>query len=313
MVNRIAQYSTLVAFVACMISSEGFAREEIAVDDDTGRSVRLEAPAKRIVSLAPHLTELLYEAGAERRIVGADVHSDHPSSARQIPRIGDAFSIDMERLLQLQPDLVVAWRSGNSRKTLARLRALSIPVFESEPHRLDDIPHTIERLGVLAGTTVEARARADGFRRRLGELAGQYAGKAPLRVFYEVWHRPLMTIGDHHLIADALATCGARNALPGLISVTATPAREAVLLADPDAIVVASGDPGAQRSWERWRNLRSARDGGIFRIDPERMHRPTSRILGEVSLLCRRLDDLRGRSGGSAILAPGSATVGSMP
>lgn len=313
MVSPVAALAKLLALLAGLLASAGCAGAQIVVDDDSGHSVRLGAPAQRIVSLAPHLTELLFEAGAEQRIVGADVHSDYPTAARQITRIGDAFSIDMERLLQLRPDLVVAWRSGNARKTLARLRALSIPVFESEPYRLEDIPRTIERLGMLAGTTNEAGARADRFRRRRGELAARYAGKAPLRVFYEVWHRPLMTIGASHLIADALATCGARNVLPGLTSVTAMPAREAVLLADPDAIVVASGDAGTQRSWAQWRHLRAARTHGILHIDSERMHRATSRILDEVGLLCRRLDDLRGRSGGSAILAPGSATVGSMP
>lgn len=312
MVNGTRALCAWVVLLAGLFAPEGSASQDIAVVDDGGRSVHLAVPAKRIVSLSPHLTELLFEAGAGQRIAGADMHSDYPPAARQIPRIGDAFSVDMERLLHLQPDLVVAWRSGNSHKTLARLRALSIPVFESEPQRLEDIPRTIERLGLLAGTQKEAQGRADGFRRRLGEIATLHAGKRALRVFYEVWHRPLMTIGEPHILTDALATCGARNALPGLMSVTATPAREAVLLADPDAIVIASGDAHAQRSWEQWRHLRSARDGGIFRIDPERMHRPSSRILDEVRSLCRRLDDLRSRSGGSAILAPGSATIGSI-
>src|SRR5690606_32931687 len=127
--------------------------------------------------------------------VGADVHSDHPPSARRIERVGDAHGIDMERVLRLRPDLVVAWSSGNARKTLARLRALSIPVFESEPRRLEDIARTVERLGALAGTAPQAHAGAAHFRERLAALAARHAGKRPLRVFYEIWHRPLMTIG----------------------------------------------------------------------------------------------------------------------
>lgn len=315
MVRTLASLAISIALLSSLFSSAGFAQgpAERDIIDDSGYTVRLDRPAMRIVSLAPHLTELLFEAGAERSIVGADIHSDYPPVARQIPRLGDAFGIDLERLVQLRPDLVVAWRSGNARKTLARLRELSIPVFESEPNRLDDIPRTIEKLGALAGTTGAARAAAKRFRHRLEALTMRYSGRRPIRVFYEIWHRPLMTIGDHHLIADALRTCGARHSLTGLTSVTATPSREAVLLADPEVIVVASGDANAQRSWQRWSRLQAVRHGGVFRIDAERMHRPTSRMLDEVQLMCARLDDLRGRAGGSAILAPGSATVGSMP
>ena len=275
--------------------------------------MRLNAAAKRIVSLSPHLTEMLFEAGADARIVGADAHSDYPLPARQIARIGDAYGVDMERLLGLRPDLVVAWSSGNARKSLARIRALSIPVFESEPQRLEDIPRTVERLGVLAGTSTQARVRALQFRQHLAALAAEHAGKRRLRVFYEIWQRPLMTVGNKHLIADALATCGAQNVFAGLSAVTATPTREAVLLADPDAIVVASSDPGALQPWMQWRQLRAVRRHGVIRIDPQRMHRPTSRILDEVTGLCGRLDELRDRADGSAILAPGSAIVGSTP
>jgi iron complex transport system substrate-binding protein len=259
--------------------------------------VRLEAPAKRIVSLAPHLTELLFEAGAGARIVGADVHSDHPPSARRIERVGDAHGIDMERVLRLRPDLVVAWSSGNARKALARLRALSIPVFESEPRRLVDIARTVERLGALAGTAPQAHAGAAHFRERLAALAARHAGKRPLRVFYEIWHRPLMTIGNRHLIVDALATCGAHSAFADVAAVTAAPAREAVLLADPDAIVVASHDAGALDAWRQWRHLRAVREEALIRIDPEPMHRPTSRMIDAVAGLCGRLDELRARSG----------------
>lgn len=313
MVTRRISFLGLALLAAWLPAVAGQAVADVVVVDDGGFTVRLGAPAQRIVSLSPHLTELLFEAGAERSIVGADAHSDYPPAAREIIRIGDARGIDMEGLLRLRPDLVVAWRSGNSRTVLARLRALAIPVFESEPKRLEDIPRTIERLGVLAGTREHARLRAEQFNRRLSALASRYSAERPLRVFYEIWHRPLMTVGDPHLIADALATCGARSALPGLAGVTATPSREAVLLADPDAIVVASVDPGGATQWRKWRQLQAVRRQGIIRIDPERIHRPTSRMLDELTVLCGRIDELRGPSGGSAILAPGSAIVGSMP
>lgn len=313
MVKPVPKVFRRFALLACVAPCIALANDSVSVLDDRGHTVRLKAAATRIVSLSPHLTELLFEAGAAGSLVGADAHSDYPAAARQIARIGDAYGVDMERLLALQPDLVVAWSSGNARKTLARVRALSIPVFESEPQRLEDIPRTLERLGELAGTSTQAHARALHFRRQLAALANEHARKRRLRVFYEIWHRPLMTVGNNHLIADALATCGAQNVFGGLSAVTATPAREAVLLADPDAIVVASSDPGALKPWMQWRQLRAVRTQGVIRIDPQRMHRPTSRILDEVTGLCGRLDELRDRADGSAILAPGSAIVGSIP
>lgn len=265
------------------------------VVDDQGRRVQLNAPAQRIVSLAPHLTELLFEAGAAERIVGAAAYSDYPEAARRIPRVGDAHGVDLERIVRMRPDLVVAWASGTPRRTIERIHRLGIPLFESEPRRLEDIPRTLERLGVLAGSGDIAHARAQAFRDRRDALVAAHAGKRSLRVFYEVWNRPLMTVGPDHLIADALQHCGARSVFGERRTPVATPAREAVLLSDPDAIVVASPAPGAVAPWLRWQRLRAVRDRAVFTTDPQTMHRPTSRMLAPLASLCARLEPLRRR------------------
>jgi len=265
------------------------ARADIEVVDDAGRRVRLAAPARRIVSLSPHLTELLFQAGAGTHVVGAAAFSDFPLEAQAVPRIGDARGLDVERILGLGPDLVVAWGSGNSRRTIDRLRRLGLQVFESEPARLDDIARTVVSFGVLAGTEAGANRSASEFRAKLQGIAQTYRQHAALRVFYQIWDRPLLTVNGGHFITDALAACGASNAFGSMAGLTAAPSREAVLLADPDAIVVATLERGAVAGWLRWPALRASRHDRVIAVDPAVLHRPTLRIVEGIDDLCRKL------------------------
>lgn len=282
----------------CLLAG-GAAAAAVGVEDDSGRSVRLAEPARRIVSLAPHLAELLFAAGAGAAIVGAAEYSDYPPAARSIPRIGDARALDLERVVALRPDLIVAWTSGTPRRQLERLRALGHAVFENEPAGLDSIASTIERLGILAGTPAEAKAHAARFRAELARLRSAYAGRAPVRTFYQVAERPLVTVSAGHVIAEALALCGAVNVFAHDRQWFPQPSREAVLLAQPAAIVVAAA-PG-QRSaalapWRRWHGLRAVAEGRLYTVDPDFLHRATPRILAGIETLCRHIEDAR--SGG---------------
>lgn len=280
----------VLAIVICAASG-GTARAGAGVEvlDDAGRRIRLASPAQRIVSLSPHLTELLFDAGAGGRVVGAAEFSDHPEAAKRIPRIGDARGLDLERIVALRPDLVLAWRSGNSRRTVDRLRRLGVAVYESEPTRLEDIASTLDRLGALAGSRDQARVQADGYRARLADIVGRHAGMSRLRIFYQVWERPLLTVDRQHIIGDAFAVCGAVGVFARLPAITSSPSREAVLLADPDVIVVADASPRAAEAWTRWKQLRAVRSGRVVSVDPERLHRPTLRMLDAVEDLCRRI------------------------
>jgi len=261
----------------------------VEVFDDAGNRIRLDAPVRRIVSLSPHLTELLFDAGAGQWIVGAAAFSDYPVEARAIPRIGDARGLDIEGIARTRPDLVVAWTSGNPRRTIDRLRRLGLRVFESEPAQLADIPSTLIRLGRLAGTEETARVGAAAFNDRLAQLEARRPVGPPVQVFYQIWDRPLLTVNGRHLIAQALQTCGAKNVFGHLPGLTAAPSREAVVLADPDAIAVASNAPDALRPWTKWPQSRAMRSGKVFAVDPEILHRPTLRILDAVEDLCAKL------------------------
>ncbi|MCC7080132.1 MAG: cobalamin-binding protein [Burkholderiales bacterium] len=263
----------------------------VAAVDDSGLNVQLAQPARRIVTLAPHLTELVFAAGAGGAIVGADAYSDYPAAARAITRIGDAHALDLERIVALRPDLIVAWSSGSPQRQLARLRALGLSVFQNEPRDLDAIAGAIERLGVLAGTEAVAREHAADFRRELARIRADYGHAPLLRVFYQVADRPLVTVSGRHLIADALRACSAINVFGADRHWLPRPSREAVLLADPDAIVVADvpGGADALAPWRRWASLRAVRTQRLLTVDPSTLHRASPRMLVGVESLCLQL------------------------
>ena len=273
-----------------------FARADIAVTDDAGNAVILARPAARIVSLAPHVTELLFAAGAGDRVVAAVEFSNHPEAARQLPRIGSSAAFDLERIAALKPELAIAWGSGNPPGQLAQLRRLGVPVFVSEPRRLGDIPASLRQIGRLTGQSADAEQAAQAFERRLAALTAAQAGKRPVTVFYEIWNQPLMTIGGGHLISAVMALCGGRNVFASLGQPAAAVEREAVLAANPEAIVASGMDearPEWLDEWRRWPQLVAVKRGNLFFVPPDLLQRHTPRILDGATQVCDALQRAR--------------------
>jgi iron complex transport system substrate-binding protein len=263
-----------------------------SVTDDAGRQVSLERPARRIVSLAPHATELLFAAGAGPAVVGVAAWSDHPREAATLPQVGDAHAIDLERVLALDPDLVVAWLSGNNRRQVERLEQAGLTVYYSEPSRLEEVATSLERLGELAGSAAAARAAAASFRAELAGIEADYRGRRPLRVFYEIWHEPPMTLNGRHFVSDALARCNVVNVFAALPALVPTVSAEAVVAARPEAIASGAG-PEAIADWRALKQLPASRSGVLCASDPARMHRPGPRLLAATRELCACLDRAR--------------------
>jgi iron complex transport system substrate-binding protein len=241
-----------LALFACCI---GLGHAEISLRDDSGATLRLAQPARRIVGLAPHVTETLFAAGAGDRLVGAVDYSDYPEAARRLPRVGSHAQLDLEAIVALKPDLAVGWASGNSLAHVAKLRALGIPVFLVEPARIDDIAPGIERLGRLAGTESAARAAATALRERLQALRARHGARPTVRTFYEIWQQPLTTVGGTQIIGDVIRLCGGENVFAGLGALAPRLSVEAVLAADPEAIVASGMDearPEWLDDWRRW-------------------------------------------------------------
>lgn len=261
-----------------------------AVDSD-GRRVSLAAPASRIVSLAPHVTEQLYAAGAGAKVVAASEYSDYPEDARRLPRVASSGAVNLEMVLALKPDLVVAWRLEATAAALARLESLGVPVFYSEPRRLAQIPDTIEALGELAGTAVVARPLADALRKELARLDAAYRKKRPVSVFYQISERPLMTLGGGQFVSDAIALCGGRSIFAGESMMAPVVNVESVLAADPEAILAASSEWHAY--WRRFSGLRAVQANNLFTVQSNEMHRHGPRAIGATARLCRQIDEAR--------------------
>jgi iron complex transport system substrate-binding protein len=278
------------------------AQAAITVTDDSGATVTLDAPAQRVISLAPHVTELLYAAGGGPKMVGAVSYSDYPPEARQLPRVGDNKALDLERIVALKPDLIVVWRHGNAQRQLDRLRELHVPLFFSEPRRLDDVAVSLTKLGRLLGTSASADAAAAAYRADIARLRARYANRPSVSVFYQVWDRPLMTLNSEHMISDVIALCGGRNVFADLQPLVPTVSTEAVLAANPEAIVTAA--PGATRpdttlpqldAWRTWPNLAAVAHNNLFAIDGDLINRPAPRIAQGARQFCEDLELARSR------------------
>ncbi|RKP44846.1 cobalamin-binding protein [Trinickia fusca] len=288
--------------VSYALASSPPARAAISVVDDAGATVTLAAPATRVVSLAPHVTELVYAAGGGTRLVGAVSYSDYPSAAKSLPRVGSNTAIDLERIVALKPDLIVVWRHGNDSRAFERLKALGIPIFHSEPHRLEDVATNVERLGKLLDTSPTADAAARAYRADIAHLRARYAQRPSVTVFYQVWDRPLMTLNGTHIVSDVIALCGGRNVFGELAPLVPTVSTEAVLAANPEAIVTAKA--GATKpdaplpsldAWRAWPTLTAVARGNLFAIDGDLINRPGPRLAQGAAQLCEDLELARSR------------------
>jgi iron complex transport system substrate-binding protein len=290
----------LLQFVlsAALALVSAMANAEITLADDSGRRVTLKQPAQRIISLTPHLTELVFAAGAGSHLVGTVEFSNYPEAAKAIPRIGDSALLDLERIVDLKPDLILVWQHGNAQRQLDKLLSLGIPVFYDQPNRLSDIPRSIERLGRLAGTEAVAAPVVRAFRARESELRKRYAGRAPVRVFYQIWEQPLMTINDDHLISDVIRLCGGQNVMAGLTQLAPVISTEAVLAADPEVIAGATAEPNMRDNldnWKAWPRILAVKRDNLFVIHTDLISRHTPRVLDGAQQMCENLDKARAK------------------
>lgn len=287
-----------LAALAAATPAQAGAERRLCVTDDAARRVCLQQPARRIVSLSPGATELLFDAGAGQRLVGAVSFSDFPEAAKALPQMGSYKRLDLERILALKPDLIIAWRSGNPSAQTERLEALGQTLYYSEPRQLDDVASTLQRFAALAGSAATGDARARQFQEGIGALRQHYQKATPVSVFYEVWEEPLMTVNDEHLISQVLRLCGGVNVFGGLSALAPRIGREAVLDADPDAII--AGGMGEENAawldpWRRFDSLTAVRRGNLFFVAPSTLQRPTPRLLEGAREVCGHLDDARTR------------------
>lgn len=271
----------------------------VSVEDALGREVTLTQPARRIVALAPHIVENLFTAGAGDRLVGVVSYSDWPRAAQQIPQVGSFNAFSLEQIAALAPDLVVMWGSGNGPRALDKLQRLGLPVYVSELRQLGDIPGDIRRLGRLAGTSATADREAAQLEAGFRELAQRYRERRPLPVFYQIWHEPLQTVSGEHLISEVIELCGGRNLFADARGLAPRVSLEAVLAADPEAIIAGGMDsqrPEWLEYWRRFPALQAVHREALLSIHPDLLQRPTARLLNGARELCSALEAIRKRA-----------------
>ncbi len=272
------------------------AQAAITVTDDIGNTIVLQKPAQRIISLSPHVTELIYAAGAGERIVATVKYSDYPAAAKNIPRIGDNRQIDIERVIAMKPDLLIVWMHGAFERQLEPLKKSGIPYFFSDPRKLEQIPETLLKMGAMFGTEKQAQAAARDFSRQLAQLSGRYQSSSNVKVFYQVWGKPLYTLNDQHIVSDVIRTCGGENIFGKLPVAAPTVSLEAVLAENPEVLV--SGDSKNQgasgiEQWKPFTSMLAVKNHNLVAIDGDELNRPGPRIIEGVRAVCEALDIAR--------------------
>lgn len=286
----------MFALLACLAAFKASAA--ITVLDDDGNPVTLQKPAQRVISVAPHVTEMLFAAGGGDRIIAAVSHSDYPEAAKRLPHVGSNRQIDMERVIAMKPDLIVVWMHGSSERQIDQLRVLGIPIYHSEPRKLDDIPASLVKLGKLMGTEPVADAAAAELRQKLASLAKQYANRSPVRLFYQVWDKPLYTLNGTHIVSDAVRLCGGENVFAKMKVTAPVISMEAVLQEDPE-VVVSSAErselDGGVNLWKPFGSMTAVRRANLFRIDGNLLNRSGPRMIAGTAALCEKLELARQR------------------
>lgn len=265
----------------------------IVVHDDAGTTLSLARPAQRIISLAPDETEMLFAAGGHGHVVGVIRYSDYPAAAALLPVVGDVQGLDLERILSLKPDLIVAWGTGTGAQQIQLLRQTGIPVFVAQMRHLADIPDSIQTLGRLMGTQSQADPVAAAMRVKLAGLKSRYANLPPVRLFYQVWDQPLFTLNSQNIVSDAVALCGGVNIFADLKTISPSIDVESVVRANPEAIVGTEEkhpSNGGVMMWKKFPSMLAVQRANLFEIDGNLINRAGPRMIDGTADLCEKLN-----------------------
>tara|TARA_B110001454_G_scaffold218890_1_gene248431 strand:- start:10613 stop:11503 length:891 start_codon:yes stop_codon:yes gene_type:complete len=268
----------------------------ISIIDDEGIEHTFDQPLQRIVSLMPHATELLFEVGAGDHVVGAVQYSDYPEAAKKIPRVGGYSALNIEAIVALKPDLLIAWPEGNRNRELDRLKALGLPILVSDPREFKDIANALFIYGKITDNNEQAAKAIATFNKKLTYLRNTYSEQEKVSVFYQVWNAPLMTQNGNTFISRAIEVCGGINIFSDLPMTNPQVSIESILIQDPQ-VIVASGMGQARPEWlDDWRQyktLQAVEANQLYHIAPELFQRPTVRFLLGTEQLCEAMQKAR--------------------
>jgi len=252
---------------------------------------------QRIIALAPHLVENLYSIGAGERIVGSSDYADYPPAALKIPRVSHYSGVDIEKILTLKPDLILAWRSGTPAADLARMQQLGLPVVVTDIKDLTELAHHIELLGELTGTSAQAGPLARQYLLQLQQLKQQYQQAKPVPTFYELWGNPLTTAANQAWPAQQLKLCGASNVFADAVGDYPQIGLEQVLVRNPELIIqpISANEKRQLVNWQQWPAIKAVQQQQIIQPNADVLHRTTLRMLPGLTQLCQQIDQVRQR------------------
>ena len=260
-----------------------------------GEPLTLPEPATRIITLAPNLAELVFAAGAGDRLVAVVEYSNFPAEVKELPRVGDAFRIDLERIVEFSPDLVIAWKSGNPQSALQKLEQLGITVWQMEITRPEEIAVAVKNISMAAGSEDHGVEIARQLQQKLNRLKQDNTNKTTVEYFYQVSARPLYTINGQHIISRGLEVCGAHNVFSDLPVLAPQISRESILLADPQAMISPEtpGEGPALSVWQDWQQLQAVQNGTMLYLPADEISQATPRLLDSIDLACKLFDGVR--------------------
>ena len=293
------RFLQLICGLAALFSISYQVPAAVSALDDTGRTITLSKPATRIISMAPNLTEILFHIGSGSKIVGVVEYSDFPPEALDIPKIGASHQFDIEAILALQPDLIVAWESGNPTDDLATLEQLGLPIFRTEPRTLNDIATLLQRLGKLTGHSAISDVLAATFLEGTASIREAYQQRKNITVLYQIWSDPIYTVNGEHLISHLIEHCGGTNIFFELETLAPVVSTESVIERDPD-VIIAGGYGGVAPEWlggwNQWSSIKAVKSKDLYTIDADQISRMGPRILQGLQELCQTIDQARGES-----------------
>ena len=292
------RFLQLICGLAALFSISYQAPAAVSALDDTGQTVTLSKPAPRIISMAPNLTEILFHIEAGSQIVGVVEYSDFPPEALDIPKIGASHQFDIEAILALQPDLIVAWESGNPIDDLAKLEQLGLPIFRTEPRTLIDIATLLQRLGKLTGHSAISDVLAATFLEGTASIRDAYQQQQNLTVLYQIWSDPIYTLNGEHLISRLIEHCGGTNIFFELETLAPVVSTESVIERNPD-VIIAGGYGGVAPewldAWNQWSSIQAVKSKDLYTVDADQISRMGPRILQGLQELCQAIDQARGK------------------
>jgi iron complex transport system substrate-binding protein len=261
--------------------------------DEMGRSIELDSPPKRIISLAPHITEIVFDLGLGDKLVGVTQYSDYPEAAKKIDRVGSYVRLNIEKIISLEPDLVISTAGGNPREVVERLATLGLKVYVIHPKKMEDIYSNISSIAAITGRKEAGEKLAKGMKKRVDTIVNKVKGLVRPKVFLQLGASPLLTASENTFIDDLLKKAGGSNIA------SAEPARypvysmEEVINQGPDIIITmlmgSERDVAAKEYWEKWSIIPAVKNGRLFNIDPSLVNRPSPRLAEGLEIVARKL------------------------